>query len=517
MSEFLQQNLNTRPNIRIERINSIKKRRASKLQAVLDNSYPINWDKKDSFIEIIKKRYTLYNVKLLVEEAEFLREINESSRNNLDILKSIFDIINTKDVDGNTPITKAVLNDDAQILEYLLKKATSKIKAYNQRSPQNKLYLHNILDTKNNNNKTALQIAAESNIKCYNIILKYININYKDISTLDFMPNNIDLSNMEKIKEAIINTQSIIEKSYSLAIFYYKDSSTKIPSIDKLKANLINNDVCAAKKKLQTLLLKPTKPTLSISKKTLKKILDTKKLCEKLDDADKNSRDIILSRLKILTEPKHGITPIMQVTKMNDCKALSLLISEISSLKQLYTSTYKLRLPNYLDTMDCNYNTALSFAIKNQSLKCVELLLKSGATIGNDFEYSKFDSYIIQAIKVNNQDILQLIIKYYELHHNDKNSLKNYLCATTKISNYISPLGIAIKLKYIDCAILLHSKYNIPIPEQFKDSYKELLAKKYALLPKKHKKYNVIQRVVNNIINSIISLLYFLGIIQFKK
>ena len=39
---------------------------------------------------------------------------------------------------------------------------------------QNKLYLHNILDTKNNDNKTALQIAANSNIKCYNIILKYL-------------------------------------------------------------------------------------------------------------------------------------------------------------------------------------------------------------------------------------------------------------------------------------------------------------------------------------------------------
>ena len=508
-----QLDLNVAQN-RINRIHSVKQKRAKKLQTVLDNSYSLN---SDSLTSLIKKKIMLYNVKFLVRENDFLREINESSRNDPNVLESIFDIINTKDINGNTPIVKAILNDDAKTLEYLLEKATSKIKIYNENSPKHKLYLHNILDTKNNVNKTALQIASESNIKCYNIILKYMELNYKDFSTLDFIPNDVDLSNVEKIKNVLLNTQSLIEQSYSLAIFYYKDSSGKIPSVDKLKYNLIINNVCEAKKNLQKHLFEMSKKHKPLSKKTLETILDTKNLCERLDDVDKNSTDIILSRLKILTDSTNGLTPIMNASKINDYKTLYLLVNTIDSLKKTYVTTYKRNLPNYLDTIDKNYNTALSFAIKNQSIKCIDLLLKFGTTLGNDFEYSKRDSYIIQAINTRNINILKIIIKYYEIKNNDKDSLKNYLCATTKMSNYMTPLEIAIKNQSLDMAILLHDKYNIPIPDKFKEVYKKLLFRRYALIKKKNRNTNFIERIFKNIVNSIISILYFLGIIQFKK
>ena len=515
-NQLFQQNLNLQvpTRDRITKIRYVSERRAKRLQSVLDNAYSSNYTMDDSFISSIKKNFMLYNVKLLVRENEFLREINETSRNDLDVLKSIFNIISTKDINGNTTIAKTILNDDSKTLDYLLKKITCKTKAYNEKSKNDKLYLHSILDAKNNVNKNALQIAAQSNIKCYNIILKYMELNYKDLSKLDFIPNNIDLSDMEKIKTAIFDTQSLIAKSYSLATFYYRNSSTKIPSIDTLKHALINKNIYEARKNLQKSLFKSN---TSLTKKTLDKILDTKRLCEKLDDVDKNSADIILSRLKILTDTSNELTPIMQATKLNNYKTLSVLISEISSLKNTYAKLYQKKLPNYLDTFDSDYNTALSFAIKNQSVACVDLLLKSGITLGNDFEYSKCDSYVIQAINVNNIQILNLIIKYYQFTNNDKNSLINYLCATTKMSNYIPPLGLALKNESLECAILLHDKYNIPIPYHFKELYRKLLIKKYALIKKKKKNFNIIERIFRNIINSIISILYFLGIIQFKK
>ena len=271
-------------------------------------------------------------------------------------------------------------------------------------------------------------------------------------------------------------------------------------------------------KSLNKLFSQASEGNRSISKKQLKNALDTTVLCQKLDDANLNSPDIILSRFRVLTDrnPQTGLTPVMQAAKNNDYKTLSILINEISSLQQNYKQTCNASLFNYLNMVDGNYNTALSFAIQNRNLKCVDLLLRSGTSIGTDFEYTKHDSYIIQAIKAHDCKILDLLINHYNRINPDKNSLQNYLCASTSMSDYVSPIGIAISNKDLDCATLLFEKCKIAIPQQFKNEFDRLKIHRRNIAPEAKRTSNIFSTILKNILNSVISLLHFLGILQFK-
>lgn len=526
MPKMMQRNIKpTIPhNNRLSKIHSITLERMEGLQTLLDNSYALTANSSNALSKALKHRIMLHNVKKLLRENKFLKAINETDKDNLQVLEGIFNIVNSQDANGNTPIMKAIQNDDIETLDYLLNKITTKINIYNEKSPKNKVYLHNILDTRNKDNKTALHIAASCNLKCYNLILNYMELNYSDSSKFNFVTDAFNLPDRQKIKNALSDTQALIKSSFSLAVYFSKDNGPVMPSLETLKSDLISSDISKTKTSLNKLFSRANESNKSISRKQLKNALSTKELCEKLDNIDLNSPDIILSRFRVLTD-KNALTdlsPVMQAAKNNDYKTLSLLISEISSLQQAYTKACNKPLYNYLNMVDNNYNTALSFAIKNRSVKCVNLLLKSGTSIGTDFEFTKHDSYIIQAIKARNCDILKLLIEHYKSINHDANSLRNYLSATTAMSNYNEPIGIAISNGDLACANLLLERCNIAIPQQFKNSYDRLKVRRRDIAAKvnhnnHHNNTNIFSTILKNIVNSIISLLHFLGIVQFRE
>lgn len=500
------------PNInqkRLEKIHNITIQKQYDIHNLLDNSYR-NTQESHNVLTYVFKRDLMFNkLKTIVRENEFLNNLHEYKRSDPYILKSLIDIINFKDSTGTTPIMKAIEHDDIKTLNYLLKKLTHKINIYNKICPNNKIYLHNILDTKNADNKTALHIAANTNINCYNLILDYMKLNYNN--SFEFMLDNMDIQDKQQFRIAFSNSYRLIKNSFSLSVFWNNEHSNTPYSTETLRYNIISNNIYKCKKSLQKLFSESN----NITRKKLTKILNIEKLCHKLDNVTTKSPDINLSKLNILTEPdiSTGLTPIMQACKNNDFQTLSTLINEIESTKKSLPTDFEYE--NYLDITDLNYNTALSFAIKNKSIKCINLLLQSGATLGNDFEYTKSDSYILQAIHSKDAKILNLLIQYYKHQHNNVNSLKNYLSATTQKSNYLSPLIVAINNKDIECAMLLFEKYSVPMPEQYKNAYDNLLNNHKKVYPRD--KSNFISRIVKNILNSIIFILYFLGIVQVKK
>ena len=503
---------------RFDKIHNVTLERINSLQTLLDNSYTLSANSSNSLSLIFSRKKMLHNIKKLVRERTFLNAINESERDNLEVLEGILNIINSKDNNGNTPIMKAIQHDDIETLDYLLNKITTKIKVYNEKSQKNKIYLHNILDTKNNENKTALHIASECNLKCYNLILDYMKRNYSDDNKYNFVADRFDLPDRKKIKSALDDSEKLIEDSFSLAFYFSKDKKALLPSIDKLKSNLINSSISDAKKTLDNLFNDAVKANKSISKKELKKVFNSNTLCEKID-LNKNNPDILLSRYKVLTDinTSTGLTPVMQAAKNDDYKTLSLLIREIEYARKSYYEHSDKPLTNYLDVVDSNYNTALSFAIKNKSIKCVDLLLKSGTTLGGDIEKSTRNSYAMQAVKVHDYNILDSVIRSFKRINKDDNVVKDYLSWKDPNSKLLDPISFAIESEDFACALLLDERYKVDILPKYKNAYDNLkLEHKKLLLQENARPENVIIRIFINIYNSIVALLTRIGVFQIK-
>ena len=226
----------------------------------------------------------------------------------------------------------------------------------------------------------------------------------------------------------------------------------------------------------------------------------------------------MLSRFRVLTDvnTKTGLTPIMQATKNNDYKTLSLLVREIEYIKKSYYELSDKPLLKYLDITDSNYNTALSYAIKNRSYKCADLLLKTGTTLDSDNERTKCDSYLIQAIKAKDCSILDLVIRSFKRNNSDLD-LKRYLSLNANSCCH-SPIGLAIESGDLDCARLLEERYEVTIPEQHKNSYNQLkLDKQKNMVQGNVTHNNIIIRIFKNILNSIISVLFRIGFVQYKN
>ena len=234
MSELLSKNIQQpiSPNNRFEKIHDVTLERINSLQTLLDSSYKLTANSSNSLFLAFNRKKMLHNIKKIVREKNILGAINESERDNLEVLEGIFNIINSKDANGNTPIMKAIQHDDVKTLDYLLNKITKKIKVYNEKSYKNKIYLHNILDTKNNDNKTALHIASESNLRCYNLILDYMKRSYSDENKFSFVADKFELPDRKKIKTALNDAEKLIEDSFSLAFFFSKDKKTILPSLE---------------------------------------------------------------------------------------------------------------------------------------------------------------------------------------------------------------------------------------------------------------------------------------------
>lgn len=489
---------------RLTNIHNLTLQKQHAVHKLLDDSYS-NQENFCALTCFLKKSILSYKLKSLIRENDFLKNLGEYNRNDSHILKSIINIINSKDSNGYTPLMKAIEHDDVNTLDYLLKKLTSKLAVYNKLHPANKIYLHNILDIQNNANQTAIHMAAISNINCYKTILKHMKLHYSN--SPDFIS---DIKNDSLFIDTFSNAHKFIQNSFSLSVYWDSEYSNHLPTLETLQYNIISNTIYKNKQSLQKLFSESG----GISKQKLNKKLNISKLRYKLDNITSNDPHIILSKFKILTDPdsSSGLTPVMQACKNNDLQTLSTLINEIESLKKYLPNNLKSQ--NYLDFTDSNYNTALSFSIKNNSIPCINMLLRYGATLGNDFEYTKSNSYILQAIYSKNPKILDLLIQHYKYTHQNKNSLKHYLSATTYKSNYLSPLIVAINTKEIDCAVLLFEKYSVPMPEQYKPIYDSLLKK--GKLTYHRKKDDFISRIVKNLANAIIYILNFLGIIQIK-
>lgn len=492
----------------LEKINTISTKKKQSLHNLLDSSYSSKQSSHTFLIQSFSKNILLHKIKSILRENEFLKELNEYKRSDPDILKTLIDIINSKDITGTTPIMKTIAHDDITTLNYLLNKLTCKIAIYNKVSPTNKIYLHNILDTTNSDNQTALHLAARTNINCYNLIMDYMKKNYVDFSK--FISNNV-VSDNQQLEFILDKANTLIQNSFSLSIFWASQLPNKLPPLAQLKYNIISSSVHTSQRTLHKILSN----NVTLSTQHLRNILSIDTLCKKLDNVHEKDPDIALSKFRILTEPdvSTGLTPIMQACKNDNFQTLSILINEIESIKEYYP--FHVEFENYLDIYDNNYNTALSFAIKNKSIKCINLLLQFGATLGNDFEYTKSDSYIIQAINVKNTKILELLIQHYKQKNKNVANLKNYLSATTSKSNYLSPLVVAINNLDINSSRLLFEKYNVPMPEQYKKIYDALL--KGNKISPKSTRDNFLTKITRNILNSILSILYFLGIIRFKN
>lgn len=504
--------LNIYPSIskeRLEKIHAVTKQKQHDIHNLLDTSYIHT---QDSFYEsrnIFKNNLVANKLKTIIRESEFLKNLNECQRSDPYVLRSLVEIINSKDSNGSTPIMKTVKHNDIKALNYLLKKLTCKISIHNNIYPNNKIYFHDILDSKDSDNNTALHFAVNSNLNCYKLILNYMKQNYNN--SFDFLLDNVDVEDKAKIKSILLDSYKLIQNSFSLSVFWDNEHcNTQYPE-EALRYNIISSTMYNCKQTLYEFFSK----SRNISRQKLNTILNIEQFCCKLDNLTNKSPDIYVYKFKILTEPwiPNGLTLVMQACKNDDFKTLSTLLNEIESTKKHLPDDFEYE--NYLDITTSNYNTALSFAIENKSLKCVKLLLQFKPTLGNDFEYSKCNSYILQAIYKKDVKILNLLIKHYNNQHNNINSLKNYLSATTQKSNYLSPLVVAINNNDIECASLLFEKYSVPMPEQYKSKYDSLLnsyKKKY-----RKNKGNFIFRITKNILNSIVSILYFLGIIEFKN
>ena len=248
MPQVIQNNIRpTIPQNRLSKIHTITQERMQSLQTLLDNSYSLSAQSGNALSKSVKHKIMLHNVKKLLRENQLLKALNESDRDNIEVLEGIFNIINSQDANGNTPIMKAIQNDDIETLDYLLHKVTTKIKVYNEKSPKNKIYLHNILDTENNQGKTALHIAGSCNLKCYNLILDYMKLNYSDSSQYNFVADAFNLPDRQKIKNALSDAEALIKNSFSLAVFFSKDNKPVMPPLQTLKSNLISSDVSKTK------------------------------------------------------------------------------------------------------------------------------------------------------------------------------------------------------------------------------------------------------------------------------
>ena len=103
---------------------------------------------------------------------------------------------------------------------------------------------------------------------------------YSDENKFSFVADKFELPDRKKIKTALNDAEKLIEDSFSLAFFFSKDKKTILPSLEKLKSNLIDSNISSAKKTLDALFNDAVNANRSISKKELKQILNSSKLCE---------------------------------------------------------------------------------------------------------------------------------------------------------------------------------------------------------------------------------------------
>ena len=97
---------------RLNQIYDITVQKQCAIHTLLDNSYVNTQKSLCTLTHIFKKNIMFNKLKSTVRESEFLKKLNEHKRNDPYILRSIIDIINSKDSTGTTPIMKTINNDD---------------------------------------------------------------------------------------------------------------------------------------------------------------------------------------------------------------------------------------------------------------------------------------------------------------------------------------------------------------------------------------------------------------------